>query len=148
MRKAILTSIFTAFVTFISFAQIEPVEWEFASSNVEEDIYELVFTATIDEGWYIYSQFMGDDGPVPTSFEYDESDGYALEGEATEEGEAVKGYSEIFEMEIIKYGDQVVFKQKVKVSDSSEAIEGYLTFMSCDKNRCLPPEDVDFSFEF
>ena len=38
----------------------------------------------------------------------------------------------------------VTFTQKIKPTDASEAITGYLTFMTCDDSRCLPPTDIDF----
>ena len=40
----------------------------------------------------------------------------------------------------------VVFTQKVTVVDYSQPITGYLEFMTCDNERCLPPTEVDFKF--
>ena len=51
---------------------------------------------------------------------------------------------------VVKFLDKEAFiiKQKVEVVDASKPVSGYLTFMTCDNNRCLPPEDVDFSLTF
>ena len=47
-----------------------------------------------------------------------------------------------------KYGKDYVIKQKVKITDPSKPLTGYLTFMTCDDTRCLNPTDIDFDFGF
>ncbi|HMG15884.1 MAG TPA: hypothetical protein VK590_10570, partial [Saprospiraceae bacterium] len=50
-------------------AQIfNPVKWQFESKAMLNEYYELIFTATIDDTWSIYSQYLeSDDGPLPTT---------------------------------------------------------------------------------
>ena len=56
-----------------AFGQIlEPVKWDMQSNSIGDDEYELVFTAKIDEEWTIYSQFTADEGPEPTSINYED----------------------------------------------------------------------------
>lgn len=149
MKNLILTSIFTAFIAVFAFAQApQPVIWEFTSNKVDDNTYELIFTADVEEGWSIYSQYLeSDEGPIATAFEYD-TEGVELVGENVEEGKKTEKYDEIFGMNVIKLHNKVVFTQKIKVQDAGTPVEGYVTYMSCDKERCLPPEDIDFSFEF
>jgi len=149
VKKFILTSVFTAFIAFISFAQIpQPVQWEFETKKVSDDTYELIYKAEVEEGWSIYSQYLeSDEGPIATAFEYD-TEGFELVGKNEETGDITTTYDELFAMNLIKLHGAVTFTQTIKVTNTSEPIEGYLTFMACDKERCLPPEDVDFSFEF
>ena len=47
-----------------SFAQVlNPVKWESTSKQISDNEYDLIFTATIDDGWTIYSQYLeSDDG--------------------------------------------------------------------------------------
>ena len=52
----------------------------------------------------------------------------------------------MFEMNVTKFAKQVSFVQKVKITDDTKPISGYLEFMTCDDTRCLPPAEVDFSF--
>ena len=67
MKKLII--FFTA-LTFFSSAQIfEPVKWDFSQKQTSENTIELTFKATIDDGWYVYSQDAGD-GPVSTEFTF------------------------------------------------------------------------------
>lgn len=143
------TALFLMFA-FVSSAQIlTPVKWEFASESLGNNEYNLIFTAKIDDGWTVYSQFTEDDGPVPTELIFENLNGAELLGKATEQGHKKEGMDKLFEVNVIKFLDDedFVITQKVKASDNSKPISGYLTFMTCDNSRCLPPEDIDFSFD-
>ncbi|MCF8239416.1 MAG: thioredoxin family protein [Saprospiraceae bacterium] len=128
-------------------AQIfDPVHWSQSYKKLDDQQYELTLKAKIDKGWTIYSQDIVGDGPIPTTFEFTPGGHYAKIGKTTESGDRHAGYDKIFEMEVVKYTTEAVFKQKVKVTDLSKPIEGWLEFMTCDHERCLPPQQVDFSF--
>ena len=49
----------------------------FRSNNITDTEYELVFTASIDSGWHIYSQDLpSEDGPIATSFTFGQNGDY------------------------------------------------------------------------
>ncbi len=124
-------------------AQIfDPVDWEFGSKALEDGSYELTFTATLDDGWYIYSQNIDEGGPIPTSFEFDD---HKANGDITENGDMIEKFDNMFEMQVRKYSKTVSFVANVKAK-AGDTVTGYLTYMTCDDKRCLPPEDVDFEF--
>ena len=111
------------------------------------DEIELVFEASIDESWHLYAQDLPAGGPIPTSFVFVESDKYEKIGEVIEVTEADKVYDSSFDMELGMFSDKAVFKQKIKIlSLENFRIEGYVEFMSCDDERCLPPDEEEFSF--
>ena len=144
--KKFLFSITLIFPTLL-FSQIfSPVEWEFSKEELGNDEYNLFFTANIDDGWYLYSQFIEDDGPLPTSFNFFESDNYELIGKTNEE-EPIKEYDPNFDMVLSYFTKQVVFNQKVKLNSDNLTLNGELIFMVCDATQCLPPEYVDFTFK-
>lgn len=132
-----------------AYAQIKnPVKWDMSYNQVSAQEFDLVFTATINSGWYVYSQFLDDGGPIPTSFSFEAGDHYQLVGKAKESSTHKKeGHDPIFDMKVVKYAQKVSFTQRVKASDLKKPIVGYLTFMTCDDEQCLPPTDVDYSFE-
>lgn len=136
-------------LTNISFAQIlEPVKWKTEHKQVSDTEFDLIFTAKIDDKWAIYSQYLeSDEGPIPTSFQYDEGDHFKLVGKNEESGNRKESYDKVFEMNLIKFYKTGVFTQRVVITDFSKPITGYLTFMTCDDTRCLPPTDVDFEFK-
>ena len=58
-----------------------PVTWNTSAQKISTDEYELVFTATIEDGWNIYSQYLAsDDGPVRTTIAYDAPDLFQMIG--------------------------------------------------------------------
>ncbi|PLX10337.1 MAG: thiol:disulfide interchange protein, partial [Marinilabiliales bacterium] len=129
-------------------AQIfEPVKWDFSKEKISDDEYELIFTATIDHKWHLYSQDIPMSPPA-TTFKFNESDDYELLGKVSEESPVIEEYDPNFEMELKYFANEAIFKQKVKILGSNAKITGSLEFMCCDDTRCLPPTDVDFSFEF
>lgn len=141
--------LFVLFCSSALSAQIlEPVKWSTSAKHLGDDNYELVIKAAIDDGWAIYSQNLdGDDGPIPTSIFFDEADSYKLVGGAVESGGVKKAYDPVFQMELIKFFHDAVFTQKISVSDPSKPVTGYLEFMTCDETRCLPPTEVELSFD-
>lgn len=140
---------FALFSFQIAMAQsdLEPVSWTYAVAEADSDTAQLQIVATIENGWYLYSQFIEDGGPVPTSFSFDEQDGLTI-GETIEEvGEAKAGFDALFEMEIVKFADSVMFQVPLHYRDELEKLTGSLRFMCCDDTRCLPPETVEFTVE-
>ena len=148
--KKVLSLASLLLFALVSFGQIlEPVHWEFEAKQVNGDEFDLIFTAKIDDGWTIYSQFLeGDDGPVPTAFYFEEKEKhYSKVGKVEESPENRKTvHDNVFDMELTKFSKKATFTQRVKVAEG-KPITGWLEFMTCDASRCLPPAEVDFSFD-
>ncbi len=126
---------------------LNPVKWTTSWKQVSAGEYDLVFTATIEDGWDIYSQFLeSDEGPVPTSFNFEAGAHYKLKGKCEESGNKKTVFDKVFEMSLTKFSKKAIFTQRVTVSDLSKPITGYLEFMTCDNERCLPPKAIDFEF--
>lgn len=130
-------------------AQIfEPVEWSFQSKDLGNGNYELQLKATIEEHWHLYSQFIDEGGPVPTSFVFNASEQYELV-DAVVEPKAVEEFNDLFGMTLRYFDTEAVFTQKIKLlSDKPFTLTGMLEFMSCDDKQCLPPAEVEFEFPF
>ncbi|MEM6724143.1 MAG: protein-disulfide reductase DsbD domain-containing protein [Bacteroidota bacterium] len=123
-----------------------PIAWTFTATQVETNTYLLSFEADAESGWYVYSQHLDDGGPIPTSFEFSETSGLKMIGEIVEEGIAVKAFDETFNMELTYFKNTVSFQQKVELTGDAGVAKGTLTFMTCNGETCLPPRDVEFSF--
>ncbi len=145
MKKVLLFA-FALFATSALFAQLNPVKWSYEAQKVSDGEYDLVFTAHISDGWYVYSQYLeSDDGPIPTSFSWGENDGVEFVGKTNEDGHKHEGFDEMFEMNVVKYSGKPTFTQRVKVA-SNVLLTGYVEYMTCDNDRCLPPTEVEFRF--
>jgi thiol:disulfide interchange protein DsbD len=132
----------------VSLAQIfDPVDWTFSQQNISETEIELKFKATIEDGWHLYSQHISNDGPVPTEFTFTTAEGYQLIGDMIE-SKPVEEFDPNFDMVLKYFNNEVVFSQKIKVASNKDfKITGNVYFMVCDESKCLPPEEVDFSFD-
>lgn len=145
MKKlTLLFCLTTAFFT-TAWSQINPVSWTYSAEKTGDQEYNIVFRADVEEGWYIYSQFLAENGPIPTSFEFDKNDNVKLVGEASEAGKKTASYDDLFEMDIIKFAGLTTFTQSVTTNGKPTQIKGSLTYMTCNDEGCLPPVDVDFS---
>lgn len=147
MLKKFYFVIFGLLLQFSAMAQVlNPVKWSFSSEQLSDDEFLLTFKATIQDKWYVYSQAEVSEGPVPTSFSFDTNSDVKLLGKTTETGKVKKeGIDEMFDVFITKYGKEATFQQKVKILKNT-TLKGYLEYMTCDDERCLPPEEVDFTF--
>ncbi|MFZ5552676.1 MAG: thioredoxin family protein [Bacteroidota bacterium] len=127
--------------------KFDNVTWSY-SVNQKGCEAELVFTATIEEGWYIYSQFQPNaDGPIPTSFVFTETKEYNRIGKVSE-GKSKAKFMEGFGGEYNIFQHKAVFKQKIKVLSKNDfELKGEIEFMQCDESKCLPPQYPPFSFK-
>ena len=146
MKKFFFLILF--FATAIQgFAVIEkPVTWSFTTKNTDKQQVELIFTATMESGWHIYSQFIGSGGPVPTSFKFTQTPDYELVGKVMEQIKPTKAFEKAFDMEIAFFANKAIFVQKVKLKNAGTTVTGTLKFMSCNDEQCLPPEELPFTF--
>jgi thiol:disulfide interchange protein DsbD len=147
MKKNLLLLLLVTLSAFCK-AQIEkPVAWNFTSKNTVNKDFVLTLTATIDNGWHLYSQFIASGGPVATSFTFTPSSDYELVGGVQEVSNAIKAYEKVFEMDIAYFTQKAVFTQKIKLKSKAATIKGSLEYMVCNNLKCLPPEQVEFSFD-
>ncbi|HIO73675.1 MAG TPA: DUF255 domain-containing protein [Flavobacteriales bacterium] len=148
LRKYLLTVVLLVIGLTASFAQIfEPVKWDYAVRDLGNSEYELVFKATIDDNWHLYSQFIDDGGPIPTSFGFDSIPELELIGPVEEHGELETDFDPNFEMKLKWFSHEAEFVQKVKINADNLKFNGYYEFMTCDDKRCLPPEYVEMEFK-
>lgn len=123
---------------------LQPVKWSYASQQTKAGEATLIITAKIDKGWHLYSQLIPDGGPIKTTFNFTADPNYELIGKV-EEGKAIDYYDKNFEMQLMYFATEAVFKQKIKLkSGKAFKINGGVEFMVCDDEKCLPPELVEF----
>ncbi|MBK7358687.1 MAG: thioredoxin family protein [Saprospiraceae bacterium] len=127
---------------------LDPVKVKSELIDKGNATYGLKFTATIQDGWYIYSHNIPPDGPIPSDIVLTEDAGYEKIGSIQELSDhRLEGFDEIFEMKLIKFKQEASFIQEIKVKDPSKPIKGYFTYQTCDASRCLPYKNLDFSFD-
>jgi thiol:disulfide interchange protein DsbD len=128
---------------------LRPVSWSFDKKKISNTEYELLFLAKINKGWHIYSQFLeSDQGPVATTFTFENSPRCSRTGKVTENPAPKTEYDPNFEMKVAYFENRATFTQRIKITPGPAfTLKGTLNFMTCEEGRCLPPEDVEFSFQ-
>lgn len=143
--KKIVIILVALFTVSASQAQIlDPVKWTFAAKKTGKDEAVLFFKATIDNGWNIYSQHIGEGGPVPTSFSFTPSGDYQLVGKVLEPAPNKK-FEKTFNMQVLYFTKEVVFQQKIKLKKGQTVVKGAVEFMVCNDTQCLPPDEKAFA---
>lgn len=145
-RNAIFIVLFC--LSWLIQAQIlEPVKWNFEEKSSGPGTKELIFSATIETGWHLYNLRLPEGGPVPTSFVFEQVQGAELEGEIQVMSPSVDRFDPVFQMELSWFNDQARFIQKINVTDPDRFyIAGYVNYMACNDENCLPPTPAEFSF--
>jgi len=127
---------------------LEPVKWSFASKKTSDTEAELIFTATIDNGWHLYSQDIPPNGPVATEFVFDKSTAFSRVGKVVEPKPIVEKDPNFDDMLLKFFSTKAVFKQKIKLlSNKPGVVKGMVSFMCCNDVSCLPPNDVPFNIK-
>ncbi|HLP92483.1 MAG TPA: protein-disulfide reductase DsbD domain-containing protein [Saprospiraceae bacterium] len=146
MNRLHLSAALLCLFTLSASAQ-NPTKWAFNATDAGNCQADLVLTGTLEEGWCTYSQFLeSEDGPVATSLTFNQGEHFKLIGKAVESGEIVKTHDPVFLMTLTKFKHKAIFTQKIEVLDPSKPITGYITYMVCNDEMCLPPREVPFSF--
>ena len=125
---------------------LEPCHWSFKIEQTKPDEATLIFTAKLDSGWHLYSQFLTGDGPVPTKFNLNASSHYKLSGK-TEEGKPLIEYDKNFDMDLKYFEHEAVFKQKINVLSKNDfAVTGTIDYQVC-MEQCIFPPAKKFSIK-
>jgi thiol:disulfide interchange protein DsbD len=126
---------------------LKPVKWTTSVNKISGQEYELVIKARIDDHWHLYSQQVPEGGPIPTTFYFKDSlKTYQFIGK-TQEGKGIESFDNVFQMNIKYFEKESVFKQKVRILNPNvKTIGGMVEFMACDDKSCLPPTEVDLTF--
>ena len=142
--KTIFATIIAMFVSIMAFAQsVEPVAWSSSVEKVADDMYRITYKASIEQGWHIYD--MGPyelGGPMATAFTFEPTSGYELEGDVEVQGQLVRHYDDVYEMEIGYYEGEVSFSQVVKSLGAS--VVATVDYMACNDSNCVTG---DFEFK-
>ncbi len=124
---------------------LAPVKWHYSAEQISATEAKLVLKAKIEKGWHIYSQYIKEGGPIPTSFKFTPSKAYSLIGKPTESPKPTSVFEKTFNMQILWFENEVTFTQLIKTKSNKFAVEGSLEFMVCNNTQCLPPEELAFT---
>jgi len=147
MKK--FTILLYIFLTILpTFGQlVEPVKWKYSVniSNAQEP--ELVFRATIENKWHLYSQFFPEGGPIALKFNIEKTKDFEFIDKVKESPEPTKEYDDIFKIEVKYFKNSATFTQIIKrLTNKSFVVKASFEGQSCfDDGKCIL---IDGSHEF
>jgi thiol:disulfide interchange protein DsbD len=143
--KKVLMLLCCFFMVMAADAQGRKARWNFSAKKIKPGFYELHFTAEVEPGWNIYSQFTPKGGPLPTAIIFSPNDNILLGGKAKEVGFKRIKHEEVFGVDVHYFVEKVDFVQVIKLKVvKPDVIKGKINFMTCDKHQCITDE-VEFS---
>lgn len=147
MRKIILMTVVAMMALCASAQMANPVKVQSQLKEVSATEAELVFNATIEPGWHMYSTEVVEFGPTPTSLNVEKISGAKLKGALKPKNSPVKKYEEMFEADVFYFERAATFVQKLTLEGGKYHVEGYLEYGACDDQSCIPPTKTDFSYD-
>ena len=121
---------------------MDPVHFTTQLKDLKNGEAELIFKATIDAGWHVYSTGLGNDGPISASFNKVKMDGVETIGKLQARGKEIKQFDKLFEMEVRYFEQAVTFVQKIKFTKPKYDIDCYVEYGACNDQSCLPPSEA------
>jgi len=119
---------------------LHPVKWSYGAKRLNKDEAVIFLKADIEDGWHIYSVNQKEGGPVKTSFKFEAS----LIGTVSEP-RPITEHEAAFNMDVSYFEHEVIFQQKISLRQAQADIKGSVNFMTCNNQKCLPPETIEFT---
>ena len=120
-----------------------PVHISSEMKELERGEAELVFTASIDAGWHVYSTELGNGGPISATFNAVKMEGAELVGKLQARGKEIKQYDKLFDMDVRYFEKAVTFVQKIRFTKPTYDIDCYVEYGACNDRSCLPPSKAN-----
>ena len=143
MKKALTIFVFLLAVVTATAQMQDPVHVRSELKKISDTEAELLFSATIDAGWHIYSTGLADDGPISATFHADKMEGAKTVGSLKARGKEQKVFDKVFEMEVRYFEQAVTFVQKIQFTQPQYNIECYVEYGACNDRMCMPPSTIE-----
>lgn len=138
------------FLLFVSggLAQENPVKWACSVNYLDGNQAELVMKATVEGGYHLYSQFMEDGGPIPTTFNFPESGDFKKNGKVSESPKPIEETDETFGTLVRFFAKNAEFRQRITIRSAVDfEIAATVDYQVCDDETCIPFSDIDLRFK-
>ena len=143
--KRYLTTTYLLFLMLSLFAQMsDPIRFRSKMNLLKGNEAEIVFSATIDAGWHVYSTDLGDGGPISATFNTVKMEGAETVGKLQARGNEKKQYDQLFGMDVRYFEQSATFVQKIRFTRPDYDIDCFLEYGACNDQSCLPPSEATF----
>ena len=142
MYRILISLLAVIFSISVRGQMMDPVHFTSQLKMLEGADAEIIFSATIDEGWHVYSTDLGNDGPVSATFHAVKMDGVETVGKLKPRGNVTKQFDKMFDMELRFFEHKATFVQKVRFTKPQYTIDCFLEYGACNDEMCMPPSEV------
>ena len=144
MKRLMASLLLGLIVLTVQGQMVDPVHFSTQLNMLKGDEGEIVFSATIDEGWHVYSTDLGNGGPISATFNAVKMEGVETVGKLKPRGHVIKQYDKLFDMEVLFFEKTAQFVQRVRFTHQKYSIDCYLEYGACNDEMCMPPTEVAF----
>ena len=142
--KKLLTILIGLTAVLTAAAQMQdPIHFHSELKRISDTEAELLFQATIDAGWHVYSTGLGNNGPISATFHADRMEGAQTVGALKARGNEIKQFDKMFGMEVRYFEQAVTFVQKIRFTQPRYDISCYIEYGACSDAMCLPPSSAE-----
>ncbi len=143
MHRIVISLLAVIFSISVRGQMMDPVHFTSQLKMLDSGEAEIIFSATVDPGWHVYSTDLGNDGPISATFNAVKMDGVETVGKLRPRGNVVKQYDKMFDMELRFFEHKAMFVQKVRFTKPQYTIDCYLEYGACNDEMCMPPSQVE-----
>lgn len=122
---------------------LNPAKWSTSATTESAKIgdeLDLIFEATIDNSWYLYSsEFDCEDGPIKTAFTFKPNSSYQPVGKL-KAIHPIDKHDKIFECDVKIFKGTAEFRQRIKILTTNLKVEGEYEYQVCTEltGQCVP----------
>ena len=143
MYRIVISLLAVIFSISVRGQMMDPVHFTSQLKMLDNGEAEIIFSATVDDGWHVYSTDLGNDGPISATFNAVKMDGVETVGKLKPRGNVTKQFDKMFDMELRFFEHKATFVQKIRFTKPQYTIDCYLEYGACNDEMCMPPTQVE-----
>ena len=127
----------------------DPISWALAAPSgtpiAPGRTVTLALTATIEDGWHLYSLTLDPGGPIPTSISVPAGQAFALAGDIVEplpKSVFEPNFNQVLDYHVDKVMFSVPVKAGAATPPGAQTVKVKVTYQTCNDRLCLPAREV------
>ncbi len=125
----------------------DPVKFTVTDEKTSDGRVLVRFSGQVEAGWHVYGTDIPEGGPTAATLHIDEAQGLKAEGTLRATGKVHRAEDPMFGMAVSYMEGKATFEQTFTITAPKYSVRGYLTYGACNQENCMPPSNVEFSFQ-
>lgn len=151
MRGALLAlALFAGASTLAGQGVADPISWAVAvqpagATSTPGGTITLALTATIEDGWHLYSLKLDPGGPIPTSITVPAGQPFTLAGDIVEplpKSVFEPNFNQVLDYHVDKVTFTIPVKSALNTPAGKQTVRLKANYQTCNDRLCLPAREV------